>query len=688
MGMVRPTALTVNAFDATSVHTFYFTSSGGNQITSNKIVIRNNASNSVVYTHTVTSYILNQSVPAGTLQNGVYYNYSFFTYDKDGNESPESNIIAFYCYTTPTLTFTNIPSSKVVTNGTYTFDVQYAQSESELLDYAYVVLYNNSETVAQTGSNQYNTSAPPFTLQQTFSGMENNTSYYIEAFGVTVNGTEFNTGKISFSVVIQSPEIFSQLTLEDKCKSGYTQVTSNVVLVDGTSNPTPPEYINNNTAVYVDNMTNYVEWSQGYSVPDNWVIKIFMSPYSLGTFFTMNYNGDTKNRYDIKWVREIPYGETVGKDCFELVGYLNGVQTVLAKSNTVDIMNNTSECVVWIKKVGTVFTLTLAVTSQTSNHIYWNGSSNVVYNRITNLQYKNEKYKQGTQFTPTYGNMDSILEFTDTKLTNGIFEHINITKDTSVTFNTNIPTWDYYTILNCTFDGNINGGNVNILLTQLSSIKIKRRAIGETSWVSLTNIPISSYSDLQNLTYQDSLCAAGITYQWALVPVLTGGIEGNYVTATLTTSRDGVFVSDGSTIFKLHNGVIYGQTVQNKRIGVLQPIGLQYPVIIQNSDVNYKTGTIQGNLYGYNFDSTLTIDRNDVVKETEDFVQYMNNGSAKMVYDWNGNIYMIRELVSPTIDYVSAYGGGITLLGISWVEQGAYNNQLALYNNGFINTAS
>ena len=75
MAMVKPTALTVNVFDATSVHTFYFTSSGGNQITSNKIVIRNNASNSVVYTNTVTSYILNQSVPAGTLKNGVYYNY-------------------------------------------------------------------------------------------------------------------------------------------------------------------------------------------------------------------------------------------------------------------------------------------------------------------------------------------------------------------------------------------------------------------------------------------------------------------------------------------------------------------------------------------------------------------------------------------------------------------------------------
>ena len=687
MAMVKPTALSVNAFDATSVHTFYFTSSGGNQITSNKIVIRNNTSNSVVYTNTVTSYILNQSVPAGTLQNGTYYNYSFFTYDKDGNESPESNVVAFYCYTTPVLTFTNIPSSKVVTNGTYTFNVQYSQAESELLDYAYVVLYNNSETVAQTGSNLYNTSAPPFTLEQTFAGMENNTSYYIEAFGVTVNGTEFNTGKINFSVVIQSPEIFSQLTLEDKCVDGYTQVTSNVVLVDGTSSPTPPEYVNNNTAVYVDDISNYVEWSQGYSVPDDWLIRLSMSPYELGTFYTMN-DGTTKNRYDIQWVREIPYGQTTGMDCFELIGYLNNVQTVIARSNTVPIMNNTSECTLWIKKVGTVFTLTLAVTSQTANTIIWNGDSNVVYNRITDIQYENETYHQGTEFTPVSGDMSSILEFTDTKITNGIFEHINITKDTSLTFNTNTPVWDYYTRLDCTFDGNINGGNVNILLTQLSSIKIKRRAVGATSWVSLTNIPIANYSDLQNLTYQDSLCAAGITYQWALVPVLTGGIEGNYVTATLTTSRDGVFVSDGSKIFKLHNGVIYGQIVQNKRIGALQPIGLKYPVIIQNSDVNYKTGTIQGNIYGYNFESTLTIDRNDVVKETEDFVQFMNNGTAKIIYDWNGNIYMMREIMSPTVDYVSAYGGGITLLGISWVEQGAYNNQSDLYNNGFINTAS
>ena len=483
MAMVRPTALTVNAFDATSVHTFYFTSSGGNQITSNKIVIRNNASNSVVYTNTVTSYILNQSVPAGTLQNGIYYNYSFFTYDKDGNESPESNVVAFYCYTTPVLTFTNIPSSKVVTNGTYTFDVQYSQAESELLDYAYVVLYNNSETVAQTGSNLYNTSAPPFTLQQTFTGMENNTSYYIEAFGVTVNGTEFNTGKINFSVVIQSPEIFSQLTLEDKCVDGYTQVTSNVVLVDGTSSSTPPEYVNNNTAVYVDDISNYVEWSQGYSVPDDWLIRLSMSPYELGTFYTMN-DGTTKNRYDIQWVREIPYGQTTGMDCFELIGYLNNVQTVIARSNTVPIMNNTSECTLWIKKVGTVFTLTLAVTSQTTNTIIWNGDSNVVYNRVTNIQYENETYHQGTEFTPVSGDMSSILEFTDTKITNGIFEHINITKDTSLTFNTNTPVWGYYTILDCTFDGNINGGNVNILLTQLSSIKIKRRAVGATSWVS------------------------------------------------------------------------------------------------------------------------------------------------------------------------------------------------------------
>ena len=688
MGMVRPTALTVNAFDATSVHTFYFTSSGGNQITSNKIVIRNNASNSVVYTNTVTSYILNQSVPAGTLQNGIYYNYSFFTYDKDGNESAESNIVAFHCYTTPTLSFTNIPSTKIVNNGTYQFDIKYIQSEGELLDYMYVVLYDTTGNIIQTGDNLYSTDSPPFTLNQTFSGMENNTTYYIEAFGITVNGTEFNTGKVNFTVIVTNPQIFSNVTLEDKCKDGYTQVTSNVVLINGHSNPNPPEYVDNNTKVYINENGNYVEWTEGYVIPPNdWEIKIFVSPCKIDNFFIMD-DGSTSNRYDIKWVREIPYGETTVKDCFVLIGYLNNVETVLAKSNIVPIMNNTAQCVVWIRKVGTNFTLTLDVESQTANAIYWNGNSNIVYNRVTDLQYANETYKQGTQFTSIYGDMSSIIEFTKVKLFNGVFNHINITKDTSVIFNTNIPTWDYYTILDCTFNGNINGGNVDLLLTQLESIKFKRRVVGESNWISLINVPITTVSDLQNLTFQDSLCKSGVTYQWALVPVLTGGVEGNYQTATLTTNRNGVFISDGSTIFKLYNSIIYGETTQNKRIGALQPIGLKYPIIIQNSEVNYKTGSLKGNLYGYSFEDNHTINRNDVAKQTEAFLKFANNGSAKMIYDWNGYIYMVREITSPTVDYISNYGNGISVINYSWFEQGQYDNQSDLYKNGFVNTAS
>lgn len=878
MAMVKPTALSVNAFDATSVHTFYFTSSGGNQVVKNKITVRENVSNTIVYENTATSFVLSHTVPSHTLTNGSYYNYTITTYDVDDNASPESNIVSFHCYTTPTLTFTNIPISKIVNNGTYTFDVQYAQAEGELLDYAYVTLYTSTEAVFQKGNNLGNTSAPPFILQQLFSGMENNTSYYIEAFGVTVNGTEFNTGKIDFSVIIHNPEIFSQLTLEDKCKDGYTQVTSNVLLADGKSNPSPPEYVESNTKVYLpikndwnllsdvntipsdfilkiywepvnigdfcmilnqsgfglklslnrdiqyrtsvggdyvkmtgtdgtNNLTvysnyvpimnntskllvwikkvgqtwelildtlqqtknimcwncehnnavynkltdkqyvgesyasgtqhvnsisnlnifpltnvfsigngknlglnsklgniyvttntdltlykynsyDYVCWDSGYSITNDFIIRLWMSPYMIDKVFTMN-NGDKNNRYDIEFVREIPYGQSVGKDYFTLTGYVGGVKTVFQYSNAVNITNNTSQLFLWIKKVGNAYTLILETLSQTNNVMTWNSTNNnVVWNRVTNLQYVGENYKQGVQLTTMAGDMESIFPIIYTQVNNGVFDQLDITRNTDIAYTTTIPTWDFYTELNCNFNGNIDGGNINVILTQLSSIKVKRRSLGASSWITLADIPIMSYDDLKNLTYQDSFCASGLTYQWALVPILTGGIEGNYVTATLTPKRDGIFLSDGNTIFKFYNGTIFGQTTQNERLGVLQPISKQYPIIIQNSDVYYKSGTMQANLYGYTLDTTNIINRNDVVLQTNDFLKFMRGNSAKMLYDWNGNIYLVRKAASPTIDYNSSYGGGVTLVGYTWVEQGAYDSQSDLYNNGLINTAS
>ena len=67
MSMTRPIGSTINAFDATTNHTFYFTSSGGNQVVYNRIIIRNNTTNVIVYNNLVESYKFEHIVPRGTL---------------------------------------------------------------------------------------------------------------------------------------------------------------------------------------------------------------------------------------------------------------------------------------------------------------------------------------------------------------------------------------------------------------------------------------------------------------------------------------------------------------------------------------------------------------------------------------------------------------------------------------------
>src|SRR5574344_4361 len=119
MAMMKPIGYSVSAFDATQNQVFKFDVQGGNQVNYNEIIIRNNTTNVVVYQNKVESFIFSQTVPSNTLTNGVYYNYSFVTYDVNDNASEQSTQIPFYCYTTPTVVFTNLPSDNILQSASF-----------------------------------------------------------------------------------------------------------------------------------------------------------------------------------------------------------------------------------------------------------------------------------------------------------------------------------------------------------------------------------------------------------------------------------------------------------------------------------------------------------------------------------------------------------------------------------------
>ena len=110
------------------------------------------------------------------------------------------------------------------------------------------------------------------------------------------------------------------------------------------------------------------------------------------------------------------------------------------------------------------------------------------------------------------------------------------------------------------------------------------------------------------IEYHDYIVPKGVEQLYALVPVMANGNEGEYITNTIRPTWNYCFVSDNEQCFKLYSSISYGTTPQNKPVGTLNPIGRTYPIIIRNSDINYKSGVLSGQLMGYNYEKYHHLD--------------------------------------------------------------------------------
>lgn len=271
--------------------------------------------------------------------------------------------------------------------------------------------------------------------------------------------------------------------------------------------------------------------------------------------------------------------------------------------------------------------------------------------------------------------------FKTVRLTNGIFDHWNVTRDVSSSYSSAIPTtWEYLTIMDANFNGNIVAGNSSFSLALIDGIKIKRRKTTDFDWVSLKYIPASDITTL-SFTFNDNLAASGEQYEYAFVPVV-GGIEGNYITNTISTKFDGVFICDLDTIYKFYAGVKYGTNERVQKIGVFEPYGRKYPVVVSNGLINYETGSVTGTVLADDYLKTKAMNRIAMVKEQKVLKDFLTNKKAKILKDWNGNSWLMFVTDSISTSYENKYGMGIADVSFDWTEIGDANNQADLYNNG------
>ena len=298
------------AFDARYEREFkYLWPSGNNQSVANTLIIRDNETNTIVYNTKQETLLLKHVLPANTLQNGKTYNVCIQVFDRDNNASELSDTLIFKCYTTPTLSL-NIVNEQVIRSSSYLFIVSYNQIEGEELQYYSLELYDgNKQRLYNTGA-KYNIEAGI-----TLSDFTDNTSYYIKAYGQTINHMEIETDFILFHVEYIKPELYSYMTVENRELYGDIQFTSFLVSIEGKGVNGEPTYIDGD---YVDTINGTdIRFDDNFSI-NNGLISLVGRNFKINepflimknnTYHTMTFTwkyGTYEKENDIeKWYVEL-----------------------------------------------------------------------------------------------------------------------------------------------------------------------------------------------------------------------------------------------------------------------------------------------------------------------------------------------------------------------------------------------
>ena len=741
MALVTPIGVSIPAFDASREQVFQFIVQGGDQVVGNKLTIVDNATGTKVYESTIQSYEYRQLLPANTLENNKYYAFYFNTINVNGEMSWKSSNVTFRTFTQPTLTFTNIPTKNLIESGNYTFICEYNQVEGEPISKLFFHLYDATHTEIQTSDGYTTSLLPPVLFTHEFTGLVDDERYYVRAIGTTVYGTTVDSGYVLIDVNYSYDGAYFAVTAINNAVGGYVQVSNNISEIDGQvwdkeDYPTDPIFEDSNSLV-LDNGDHLI-WSEGFSFANNkfsaqkWWTPIWFGQTTKFSNYSIleGHEGDGNSYITIELKRGLVEGETQASDYLVAKGYIDGQHYFTKVSNFNVPLNNLSQVTSALWIVNDQMDLVLSRTSGghtiiwngtsdvqygvftnitwldegagdstnlsdgDTNYITFEGESNVEYNKITDLFWEDEQQAPYIQEVDEIHYPYPVRYITNVRLDNAVVRDFYVTHDVSQpSYLSEMPPWDKYTIMRATFDNNLRAGNVDWLLNAVNKVKIKRRLVGTTQYITLYEQKITTEYDL-TFYYRDYYCPSGYQFEYAMVPVKTndegGEEEQGYYTTVTKTFFDGLFVCDKDKCMKLYSNYLVNSSMDNILLGQVQPYNQVYPVIIKNPYVQYRTIQIQGDVLGLSDNKNCSIfelnndTRPVIVDEKREWDKFLCDGKAKIIKDWNGNILMGRVTTPPSYTYDQTSGNGKPTLTFGMTEQGEYDNQSHMYKNGLI----
>lgn len=716
MALVTPIAQPRVAFDAHDGAQFNFTiDDSGDRIVASYIEIFRQSDNSRVYwkkqENTQRYFNVLPSDPNYNLNNGVYYKFRIKTYNAQGQESLWSNAVPFYCYSTPVINITNLPQTAlpVLQTNNFEFKFTYSQAEHEPLDH--IRLDISIERKTETGDVWYEgvfTSGNILANEDnqysaTVFGLINEAVYAVDVTGETVYGTVFTLHDQlghyqKFTVNSVAPEYYSQIEVEPKCDKGYVEVSANLIVTDGEA-LYEPQYVgdDDNKQILLLPRHSWVKWTQGFAIQQAFTLGIWGKIGQEGEILCLS-NSRNSGCMKLYYRRGYIQGIAEPKDFIE-ANFIDDAGHIMLKGITqpIDILKpDENYMIFWQYKDMQHVSFKFLKKSDSAFEWRWNLPAQVYYGQMLNTNWRGEDFKtydysvqdiEVPIITEYYDpiKFQDLIPLDKCKLSNGIYDQIDITSDVDVTIETYKPVWNTKTVLDANFNGNISGGNTDIILSEVGALRIKRRQAQSNTWITLKEIKVDKPEDFK-VDYIDTCIPSGVEQIYAIVPVDPNGQEtSTYITKSTGDFKwNGVFVSMGTDIMKFFSRIQYNSLTKNRAIGTFTPLASKYPVVVQNGLTSYLSGTLSTLVLGEDWDGTKAINRLSVVAQLTKIHEWLDKGEPVVLKDWNGWILICRPTSGDTVTFDSNYGNGVATASFNFVEQGKYDNQDDLYEAGII----
>lgn len=268
-----PTLSLISTFDPSKNNNIYF-SYNGNQIKKKRIVIIDNKTFKTILDKTQLGMKLCYDLPANTIKTGQY-TAQIQVFDFDGNSSELSQPVLFYCYSTPSVSFSNFTDK--INKSSINLSLSYTQAENDSVKEFAFYLYDLQKKIVTKSNNFYSLNDSSYT----FLGLKNLTTYYVQCKGTSLHNMDFDTGlcEINVNYTVQPNNMLLRLS-NNKCE-GYIQVDCNIIDVGYIIEGGKPEF--KNGEVILDNKK--VTYISGFDFSDNFSMFIKARKIPLDTTF-------------------------------------------------------------------------------------------------------------------------------------------------------------------------------------------------------------------------------------------------------------------------------------------------------------------------------------------------------------------------------------------------------------------